>query len=205
MVDLFRTMASKEHQYDLPFNYIGNLISTNFKYATHGNSLQTLGLKNGYQHIWKEASANIKSPLTQFTFLNNQTFYTISGFVKDSAQLFFTRTGANDPNFNLRRESSYITRTRAKNMLALNVLEIHGNFNATSEFTTNAYSGVSSVLPVMDTDEYSAAEVVIDDKHLIVIQSNKIFDNTKTHQLAINGKTYNWAGPFVVYLDNKKL
>jgi hypothetical protein len=90
-------------------------------------------------------------------------------------------------------------------MLALNVLEIHGNFNGTSEFTTNAYSRVSSVLPVMDTDEYSAAEVVIDGKHLIVIQSNKIFDNTKTHQLTINGKAYNWAGPFVVYLDNKKL
>jgi hypothetical protein len=205
MVDFFRTISDKVHQYDLPFNYMGNLISTNYKYTTHGNSLQTLGLKNGYQHIWKEASANVKSPLTQFTFLNNQTFYTISGFVKDSAQLFFTRTGANDPNFNLRRESSYISRTRAKNMLALNVLEIHGNFNATSEFTTNAYSRVTSIVPVVDTDDYSGAEVVIDGKHLMVLQSNKIFDNKKTHQLTINGKVYNWEGPFVVYLENNKL
>ena len=205
MVDFFRTISDKVHQYDLPFNYVGNLISTNFKYTTHGNSLQTLGLKNGYQHIWKEASANVKSPLTQFTFLNNQTFYTISGFVKDSAQMFFTRTGANDPNFNLRRESSYITRTRTKNMFALHVLEIHGNFNATSEFTTNAYARVSSVLPVVDTDDYSGAEVVIDGKHLMVLQSNKIFDNKKIHQLTINGKAYSWEGPFVVYLENKKL
>jgi hypothetical protein len=90
-------------------------------------------------------------------------------------------------------------------MLALHVVEIHGNFNGTSEFTTNAYSRVSSVLPVVDTDDYSAAEVVIDGKRLMVFQSNKIFDNKKTHQLTINGKAYNWEGPFVVFLENKKL
>jgi hypothetical protein len=167
--------------------------------------MQTLGTKNGYQHIWKEASAIVKTPLSQFTFLNNQTFYTISSYVKDSAQLFLTRTGANDPNFNLRRESSYITRTLAKNMLALNVVETHGNFNATSEFTTNAYSSVSSVLPIIDTDEYCGAEVVIGGKHLIVLQSNKIFDSKKTHQLTINGQAFSWEGPFVVYVENKKL
>jgi hypothetical protein len=205
LIDFFRTIADKVHQYDLPLNYVGNLISTNFKYVTHNNSMQTLGAKNGYQHIWKEASAIVKKPLSQFTFLNNQTFYTISSYVKDSAQLFFTRTGANDPNFNLRRESSYITRTLAKNMLALNVVEMHGNFNATSEFTTNAYSSVSSVLPVIDTDEYSGAEVVIGGKHLIVLQSNKIFDNKKIHQLTINGQAFSWEGPFVVYLETKKL
>jgi hypothetical protein len=90
-------------------------------------------------------------------------------------------------------------------MFALHVLEIHGNFNATSEFTTNAYARVSSVLPVVDTDDYSGAEVVIDGKHLMVLQSNKIFDNKKIHQLIINGKAYNWEGPFVVYLESKKL
>jgi hypothetical protein len=74
LVDFFRTMADKVHQYDLPYNYIGSVISTNFKYTTHSNTMQTLGSKNGYQHIWKEASATVKSPLTQFTFLNNQSF-----------------------------------------------------------------------------------------------------------------------------------
>jgi hypothetical protein len=57
----------------------------------------------------------------------------------------------------------------------------------------------------VDTDDYSAAELVIDGKRLLVLQSNKIFDNKKTHQLTINGKAYNWEGPFVVYLENKKL
>jgi hypothetical protein len=205
LVDFFRTIADKVHQYDLPFNYIGSVISTNFKYATHSTAMQTLGSKNGYQHIWKEASATVKSPLTQFTFLNNQSFYTISGYVKDSAQVFFTRTGASDPNFNLRREPSYIVRTKAANMLALHVVELHGNFNPISEITTNSYATVTSVLPIVDTDEYSGAEVVIGGKHLIVLQSNKIFDSKKTHQLTINSQAFSWVGPFAVYLDNKKL
>lgn len=205
LVDFFRTISNNTHQYDLPFNYIGNVISTNFKYTTHSNNLQTLGNKNGYQHIWKEASANVKMPLAQFTFLNNQTFYTISSYVKDSAQLFFTRTGANDPNFNLRREPSYITRTRAKNMFAINVLELHGNFNPISEITTNSYATVTSVLPVIDTEAYSGAQITIAGKQLLVFQSNKIFDSKTPHQLVVGGVTYSWVGPFAVYFDNKKL
>jgi hypothetical protein len=205
LVDFFRTISNNMHQYDLPYNYIGNVISTNFKYTTHGNNLQTLGNKNGYQHIWKEASANVKMPLAQFTFLNNQTFYTISSYVKDSAQFFFTRTGASDPNFNLRREPSYIARTRAKNMFSINVLELHGNFNPISEITTNSYATVSSVLPVVDTEAYSGAEITIAGKQLLVFQSNKIFDSKTPHQLAIGGVTYSWVGPFAVYFDNKKL
>ena len=205
LVDFFRTISNNTHIYDLPFNYIGNVISTNFKYTTHSNNLQTLGNKNGYQHIWKEASANVKMPLAQFTFLNNQTFYTISSYVKDSAQLFFTRTGANDPNFNLRREPSYITRTRAKNMFAINVLELHGNFNPISEITTNSYTAVSSVQPVVDTEAYSGAQITIAGKQLLVFQSNKIFDSKTTHQLVVGGVAYSWVGPFAVYFDHKKL
>lgn len=205
LVDFFRTISNNTHQYDLPFNYIGNVISTNFKYTTHSNNLQTLGNKNGYQHIWKEASANVKMPLAQFTFLNNQTFYTISSYVKDSAQLFFTRTGANDPNFNLRREPSYITRTRAKNMFAINVIELHGNFNPISEITTNSYATVTSVLPVIDTEAYSGAQITLAGKQLLVFQSNKIFDSKTTHQLVVGGVTYSWVGPFAVYFENKKL
>lgn len=205
LVDFFRTISNNTHQYDLPFNYIGNVISTNFKYTTHSNNLQTLGNKNGYQHIWKEASANVKMPLAQFTFLNNQTFYTISSYVKDSAQLFFTRTGANDPNFNLRREPSYITRTRAKNMFAINVIELHGNFNPISEITTNSYATVTSVLPVIDTEAYSGAQITLAGKQLLVFQSNKIFDSKTPHQLVVGGVTYSWIGPFAVYFENKKL
>jgi hypothetical protein len=205
LVDFFRTISNNTHQYDLPFNYIGNVISTNFKYTTLSNNLQTLGNKNGYQHIWKEASANVKMPLAQFTFLNNQTFYTISSYVKDSAQLFFTRTGANDPNFNLRREPSYITRTRAKNMFAINVIELHGNFNPISEITTNSYATVTSVLPVIDTEAYSGAQITLAGKQLLVFQSNKIFDSKTTHQLVVGGVSYSWIGPFAVYFENKKL
>ena len=205
VVDFFRTMSNTEHQYDLPFNYIGNVISTNFKYTTHGNAMQTLGSKNGYQHIWKEASAKVKAPFTQFTFLNNHSFYTITSHVQDSAQVFFTRSGANDPNFNLRREPSFITRTRAKNMLALNVVELHGNFNPISEITTNSYTKVSSIAPVVDTDLYSGAEIVIGGKRLLVLQSNTKFDGKTAHQITINGVSYSWEGPYVVYLENKKL
>jgi hypothetical protein len=85
------------------------------------------------------------------------------------------------------------------------VLELHGNFNPISEITTNSYATVSSVLPVVDTEAYSGAEITIAGKQLLVFQSNKIFDSKTPHQLAIGGVTYSWVGPFAVYFDNKKL
>ena len=87
-----------------------------------------------------------------------------------------------------------------KDLTQLNI-----NFNPISEITTNSYTTVTSVLPVVDTDDYSGAEIVIGGKHLIVFQSNKIFDAKKIHQLTIKGMFYSWEGPFAVYLDNKKL
>ena len=90
-------------------------------------------------------------------------------------------------------------------MLALNVVELHGNFNPISEITTNSYSRVSSIAPVVNTDLYSGAEIVIGGKRLLVLQSNTKFDGKTTHQIMINGISYNWEGPFVVYLENKKL
>src|SRR6185436_2616515 len=100
--------------YDLPFQYSGQFINTSFKYISSTNKQETLGTKNGYQFIWKEAEASVNNGTVQFTFLNNSTYYSISSLIEDSAQLFFTRTGANDPNFNLRREPSYIIRKKGE-------------------------------------------------------------------------------------------
>ena len=63
-------------------------------FTPSAKTLETLGKKNGYQYLWKEAEASLKDTLAQFTFLNNRTFYTISTLVEDSASIFFTRIGA---------------------------------------------------------------------------------------------------------------
>ncbi len=203
IIDLFRLLSTSIHQYDLPFNYCGTIISTNFKYSPSISTLKSLGTKNGYQFLWKEAEAKLNVPMTQFTFLNDQLFYTISSLVKDSSQAFFTRTGANDPNFNLRREPSYILRSKSANQTLLNVIELHGGYNTSTEIANGAYSSVSSIKLLQDNENYTAGMITINSKQLIVIQSNKIFDKNEKHQFNNEGLNFEWTGPFAVFYANQ--
>ena len=53
IVDLFNVIASKQTQFDLPFQYNGQLINTSFKYQSATKTQETLGKKSGYQFLWK--------------------------------------------------------------------------------------------------------------------------------------------------------
>jgi len=200
VVDLFNASASKQTQFDLPFQYSGQLINTSFKYQPATKTQETLGKKNGYQFLWKEAEASVKDTITQFTFLNNRTYYTISSLVEDSATIFFTRIGANDPNFNLRREPAYIIRKKGEKQVFLNVIEIHGSYDPNVEYSANTYPSVENI-KLLENDDYTVAEITICGKKLTIAQSNKIFTNETKHST----KGISWTGPFTVLYDNKIL
>jgi len=200
LVDLFNVTASKPTQFDLPFQYSGQLINTSFKYQPETKSQETLGKKNGYQFLWKEAEASVKDTIAQFTFLNNRTYYTISSLVEDSASLFFTRIGANDPNFNLRREPAYIIRKNGQKQVFLNIIEIHGSYDPITEYSANTYPSVENI-KLLENDDYTVAEILINGKKLVIAQSNKIFNKETKHM----AKGINWTGSFTVLYDNKFL
>jgi len=200
-IDIFRALANGPHQYDLPFNYLGTVVSTNFKYNAFTNSQKTLGSKNGYQFLWKEAEATLNNPFAQFTFLNGRSFYTISSLTGDSSNIYFTRMGANDPDFNLRRDPSYIIRTKGTNQTFLNVVEIHGNYSEIAEVASASYSSVSKVETLQDDENYTAGMITFKGKNLIVIQANKNFDINAKHNFSREGININWVGPYCIQYD----
>ncbi|MGC4101938.1 heparinase II/III domain-containing protein [Ferruginibacter sp.] len=201
VLDVFNVNAAGEHQYDLPFQYSGNLISTNFKYNYNGSQQQALGKNNGYQYLWKEAEASVKDSMAQFTFLNHRTFYSISSLIKGEAKIFFTRTGAGDADFNLRREPAYIIRTNAANTAFVNVIEIHGSFDPKAEFSADSYSAVQKIELLQNDNDITVAAVTIGGKQLLVAQCNKDFSKQSKHSYT----TFNWTGPYAVWYDGKTL
>jgi len=200
IIDLFNATASKQTQFDLPFQYSGQLINTSFKYQPATKTQETLGKKNGYQFLWKEAEASVKDTIAQFTFLNNRTFYTISSLIEDSALLFFTRIGANDPNFNLRHEPAYVIRKKGAQQFFLNVIEIHGSFDPISENASSSYSSIKNI-KLVENDDYTIAEVTINEKKITIAQNNKVFDKNISH----TRKGISWIGPYTVLYDGKNL
>jgi oligo-alginate lyase len=200
IVDVFNAKSTEKVQFDLPFQYNGQLISTSFKYNYSEKVQETFGEKNGYQFLWKEGEATVKDTIAQFTFLNNRTYYSISSLIEGTASLFFTRTGANDPNFNLRREPAFIIRKNGSGQSFINVLEIHGKFDPIVEFSTNSYSSVQN-MKLLENGDYSVIEIIINGKKILIAQSNNDFNKTTKH----SAKEISWTGPFTVLYDGKNL
>lgn len=199
LVDIFHANSASDHQYDLPFHYKGQLISTSFRYQPYTQSQEPLGKKNGYQFLWKEAEAQVRDTMAQVTFLNERTYYTITSLVEGEAKLFLTRTGANDPSFNLRREPGFIIRKKGEDQSFLTVIEIHGRFDPIAEFSTGAYAAVKQVKFLQNDADYSVAEITIDNKKLVIAQANRLFKPDASH----NAQGITWTGPVRILYDGK--
>ncbi len=144
LLDLYRLTAEDdgEHQFDYSHQYQGQLLRTNFNYEAN-QEVSPLGDSLGYKHLWNLASGKA-SDTALVSWLQNNTYYTWLGTNSNAAQsnsageVFFTRTGANDPSFNLRSEPAFILRTKANSTLFASVLETHGYFNEEFEQSVNA-------------------------------------------------------------------
>lgn len=201
IIDIFNAASTVEHQYDLPFQYNGQFIHTSFKYDANTKKQETLGTKNGYQFIWKEAEATVVDSIAQFTFLNNNTYYTLSTLVQGAAQIFFTRSGADDPNFNLRHEPAMIIRKKGKDELFINVIEVHGKYDPVNEFSSNSYPVVNQIKILQNDASYSVAEIMLGNKKIQIAQCNNNFDKKQNHV----SQGLNWEGPFLVMYNEKKI
>jgi len=147
VIDVYEASSNTNHQYDLSFYYLGQLMHTNIDYTAHTTQRTQLGTQNGYEYLWKEAESKAENNLknASVTFLNENRFYTITTNSNNNRQFFFNRIGANDPNFNLRNEPSFMIRDKGNNAFFLSVIEPHGEFNPREEYTIQPYSNIESI------------------------------------------------------------
>jgi len=205
IADIFNVTSASDHEYDLPFQYNGQFINASFKYKADTKKLETLGNRNGYQFLWKEAEGVAEDTTVQFTFLNGRTYYSISSLVQDKTQLFFARTGANDPNFNLRHEPSFIIRKKGSNQVFINAIEIHGNYDNINELSSNSYPSIQRIKLLENDADYSVAEFMVAGKSLLIAQCNKNFDSKAKHSFNKQNINIEWYGPYTVLYQGKKL
>ena len=198
LLDIMKVNASNQNDYDLPFYYFGQIIDTNFEYTTP-KTVSPLGDKNGYQHLYTEAKGKAKGNIAQFAWLNNGKYYTLSSAVKKDDELLMTRLGANDPDFNLRRDPAFMLRRKnTDNTVFASVIEPHGSYSPVTELSTNSASSIASVDVVFDSDNYTAVSIAdLQGNMQMFIVANANASKTAEHKVTINGKAYNWTGPFM--------
>ncbi|TMO81444.1 alginate lyase [Pseudoalteromonas sp. S3776] len=193
-IDIFNVNADASHKIDLPLHYKGQLIDTSFELLAKTKSLAALGDKNGYQHLWLKAKAQPEKGLAKVTWLNdNGRFYTQTSLVKGDESFLFTQIGANDPHFNLRNENGYIRRVEDKKQHKfISVLEPHGEYNPSKEYTLEAISRVSSLKYDVQADLDLVEVKVKNNTYLVAInKAEKAAKHTFTYQnkaFTLNGR-----------------
>jgi hypothetical protein len=195
IIDLFAVTSNAVHQFDLPFHYNGQIMSTNFKYTTP-KTLETFGKHDGYQFLWKETASKMNKGLAQFSFLNKDKFYTISTLINDSTDIYLTRTGANDPSFNLRSETSLVYRRTNASPLFLSVIEMHGFYDTRDEFSYDSYSNVKEIKLIQNDDLTTVFKIVLKNSSLLVAIANKNLNDNSTHELTVGNEKIQWQGPY---------
>ncbi|WP_199775513.1 heparinase II/III domain-containing protein [Microbulbifer pacificus] len=192
-IDLFDVQAKKNHQLDLPLHYNGQLVDTSFTLRGFTDRISALGKQNGYQHLWLKARGKPENGLAQVTWLNdNGRFYTHSTIADGKTELLFTELGANDPEFNLRSEKAFIARregTRAHTFVS--VLEPHGEYNPSKEFTLEAESKVRGLTHQrIDSLDLVVIALKNGDELLLAINTDASAMADSSKPFTFRGKTY---------------
>ena len=203
ILDVLQANADREHQYDYPLWYNGHFVSLNFPYTKAGNELRTLGTKNGYQHLWLEAWGQNESKNTScFTFVNKNRFYTVSTATTPQTEIKMLRLGANDPDFNLRNETAFLIREKArKNHTFATSIETHGDYDVVMETSNNLVSSCEEVKVLMDTASYTVVKAIYKGGHFVLLcLSNTDNSKEKKHNLTIDGLDYTWNGRCGVFI-----
>ena len=197
LLDIFKVISDKENQYDLPFYFMGQVMGTNFAYDSP-SALRALGEKNGYEHLYLEGTGKPSGNNTVLSWMGYGKFYTLTSATHAADELLFTRIGANDPEFNLRRDAAFIIRRNgAANTVFATTVEPHGSYSPVSEIAVDANGNIADLNVVYDDKSYTAVTIKdVQGRTGIFILSNEDASDSSEHELEIDGRIYEWSGPW---------
>ena len=195
LVDLLKADGKGRRQFDLPVHFNGQIIDVSHPPNSDPASLRPLGDANGYQHLWLRARAEVAAGETfSITWLTGNRFYTYSTIALDKMEVFFTELGANDPQFNLRREQALVLRVgEADSASFVAVLEPHGEYNGSEEFTRNS-SGLIEDIGFHSEAGLDALALQTADGARPVLALSHDADDLVAHTIDLQGQSFQWRG-----------
>ncbi len=200
VIDLFRVRSQTEmNSLELPFYFQGQLLNTTFDLNTKSN-LVPMGASFGYQHLYTEASAINKEGFQQLHVLHNNKFLTLSTLTEKNDVLGFSRIGANDPDFNLRRDPVFIiSKNKQQQAMFFSAIEIHGAYSAVTELASQSESQLAGMKIWVDTEAYTIVQVkTVHGVTWTIAIANQSNVRKEAHEQQFDGQTLRWKGPYYV-------
>ena len=197
LLDIMKVNTEAKQDYDLPYYFLGQVIDTNFAY-TSPSTLVPMGKQNGYQHLYLEGQGKPATDNTKLSWLTAGKFFTLTSATDAADELLFTRMGANDPEFNLRREAGFMLRRKnTAGTTFATVIEPHGSYSPVTEASLDSSSNIANLAVVHDDDQYTAVQITdLAGNVQLFILANLDANTSSQHTLKIADTVYDWTGAF---------
>ncbi len=204
VLDVLKVKSNESHRYDLPLYFNGHVTHVSHPLEASTTGMSALGDRNGYQHLWLRAKTRVAAgELFQLTWLKDNRFYTYSVLAGAAMQVLFVETGAGDPDFNLRTEQGLILRVEdASDLTFVSVLEPHGEYNGSREFTTAGASGLAAV-ERFNGAEAEAIRISTRDGSSVVLGLSWDAEKSRAHAVEMADSKLEWTG-FYRVLESAK-
>jgi hypothetical protein len=195
VIDLFRADGARPTDYDLPLHFNGHIISA-FEAEHSVRERPVLGTAAGYQHLWVDAVAAPSAQSRSLTWLLGGRFYTYRFAASAPTSALLVESGANDPDFNLRREPALIQRMRGQaDASFFSVLEPHGAYDGTAETVSGATSQIRDIARVRGEGAEVVVLTLVSGRTLALGVADDVAPGV-AHSVRANGQTYEWTGPY---------
>ncbi len=198
VVDVLTALSPNPHQYDLPLHFRGQIVAMSHQPESNAR-LEPLGEDNGYQHLWHRATADLDAGDSfGMTWLNDGRFYSYTTLAPVDSQAVFAEIGANDPNFNLIQGQALILRVpEADTYSFVSVLESHGEYNGTDEYTVGNYPAVTTVERYSENGA-DVIRLVTDSGEETLLAMSYDPDAGTEHSVTVGTREIIWSGYYRV-------
>jgi hypothetical protein len=199
VLDVFKVNSKDKNQYDLPFHYFGQIISSSFPLEAQ-DVLSPLGDGHGYEHLWLRSKGKNGKSLNQLGWYTGSAFRTLTMMNAPEDEFLFTQLGANDPEFNLRDDPSFIIRRKnTASTLFVSTVEVHGSYSPVTERALNSRSSIKNITKIIDTDAYTGVLIELTKGAPIqVFISNLDSNESQAHLVEVDGEKKQWIGPYSI-------
>ncbi|MFI3323113.1 MAG: heparinase II/III family protein [Rikenellaceae bacterium] len=200
MLDIFKVSAPEAHKYDMAYHYTGHLVLANYDSSRAADMLVPFGTGHGYQHFWKEGEAKTENDNVSFTWVHGDRFYGLTTtVVPEGATIYHLRTGANDPNMNIRTEPAVVIRQEGEpSHIFASTLEMHGTYDLNIEQTLGTAPEIVKIETILDSENYTGVRLTNDKGEQMVAIVNNVALDAETHIVEIDGETYTWSGNYYI-------
>lgn len=194
VLDLMQVKGEKAARFDLPLHFNGHIVSTGFDAERFVEQRPVLGAENGYQHLWVDARSAPGTEQRSLAWLLDGRFYTYRFGSTAPSRALLVESGANDPEFNLRREPALVQRVEGQREVSFfSVLEPHGEYNGTAEYVHGADSQITALVRVRGKDA-ELLQLTLASGARIALGVADDSSTDSEHSVVVDGHTYTWRG-----------